>query len=63
VLVPWYKSSLYHTPIKPDLRGFLEIGVFAQVITRFASLQLGKVGILVVKPFSYTRDRHDIYPK
>ena len=68
VLVPRYKLSLCHTPIKPHLCGFLEIVVFArglrdQVITRFASLQLGKVGILVVKPFSYTRDMHDIYPK
>jgi hypothetical protein len=42
VLVPRYKLSLCHTPIKPDLLGFLEIGVFAcglrdHVITRFAS--------------------------
>jgi len=42
VLVPRYKLSLCHTPIKPDLHGFLRIGVFAcglceHVITRFAS--------------------------
>ena len=29
VLVPRYKLSLCHTPIKPDLFGFLGIGVFA----------------------------------
>jgi hypothetical protein len=29
VLVPRYKLSLCHTPIKPDLLGFPEIGVFA----------------------------------
>jgi len=29
VLVPRYKLSLCHTPIKPDLLGFLGIGVFA----------------------------------
>ena len=44
VLVPRYKLSLCHTPIKPDLLGFLAIGVFAcglrdHVITRFASLR------------------------
>jgi hypothetical protein len=42
VLVPRYKLSLCHTPIKPDLLGFPGIGVFAcglrdHVITRFAS--------------------------
>ena len=42
VLVPRYKLSLCHTPIKPDLLGFPGIGVFAcglrdLVITRFAS--------------------------
>jgi hypothetical protein len=42
VLVPRYKLSLCHTPIKPNLLGFLGIGVFAyglrdHVITRFAS--------------------------
>ena len=42
VLVPRYKLSLCHTPIRPDLRGFLGIGVFAcalrdHVITRSAS--------------------------
>jgi hypothetical protein len=41
--VPRYKLSLCHTPIKPDLLGFLGIGVFAcglrdHVITRFTSL-------------------------
>jgi hypothetical protein len=41
VLVPRYKLSLCPTPIKPDLLGFLGIGVFAcglidHVITRFA---------------------------
>jgi hypothetical protein len=45
VLVPRYKLSLCHTPIKPDLLGFPEIDVFAcvlhdHVITRFVSLQL-----------------------
>jgi hypothetical protein len=29
VLVPRYKLSLCHTPIKPDLLGFSGIGVFA----------------------------------
>jgi hypothetical protein len=29
VLVPRYKLSLYHTPIKPDLLGFPGIGIFA----------------------------------
>jgi hypothetical protein len=43
VLVPRYKLSLCHSPIKPDLLGFQGIGVFAcglcdHVITRFASL-------------------------
>jgi len=42
VLVPRYKLSLCHTPIKRDLLGFPGIGVFAcglcdHVITRFAS--------------------------
>jgi hypothetical protein len=42
VLVPRYKLSLCHTPIKPDLLGFSKIGVFAcglrdHVITRFTS--------------------------
>jgi hypothetical protein len=42
VLVPRYKLSLCHTPIKPDLLGFPGIGVFVcglrdHVITRFAS--------------------------
>jgi hypothetical protein len=42
MLVPRYKLSLSHTPMKPDLLGFPEIGVFAcelrdHVITRFAS--------------------------
>jgi hypothetical protein len=42
MLVPRYKLSLCHTPIKPDLLGFPGIGVFAcglcdHVITRFAS--------------------------
>ena len=45
VLVPRYKLSLCHTPIKPDLLGFPGIGVFVcglrdHVITRFASLSL-----------------------
>jgi hypothetical protein len=43
VLVPRYKLSLCHTPIKPDLLGFPGIGVFAcglrdHVITRFTSV-------------------------
>jgi hypothetical protein len=42
VLVPRYKLSLCHTPIKPDLLGFPRIGVFTcalhdHVITRLAS--------------------------
>jgi hypothetical protein len=42
VLVPRYKLSLCHTPIKPDLLSFPGIGVFARglrdhVITRFAT--------------------------
>jgi hypothetical protein len=42
ILVPRYKLSLCHTPIKPDLLCFPGIGVFAcgmrdYVITRFAS--------------------------
>jgi len=42
VLVPRYKLSLCHTPIKTDLLGFPGIGVFAcrlhdYVMTRFAS--------------------------
>ena len=42
VLVPRYRLSLCHTPIKPDFLGFSGIGVFAcglcdHVITRFAS--------------------------
>jgi hypothetical protein len=42
VLVPRYKLSLCHTPIKPDLLGFPGIGVFTcglrdHVIPRFAS--------------------------
>jgi hypothetical protein len=43
VLLPRYKLSSCHTPIKPDLLGFPGIGVFAyglrdHVITRFASV-------------------------
>ena len=43
VLVPRYKLSSCHTPIKPDLLGFPRISVFAcglrdHVITRFASM-------------------------
>ena len=42
VLVPRYKLSLFLTPIKPDLLGFSEIGVFTcglreHMIMRFAS--------------------------
>jgi hypothetical protein len=42
VLVPRYKLSLYHTPIKPDLLVFPGIGVFEcglrdHVITSFTS--------------------------
>jgi hypothetical protein len=33
VLVPRYKLSLCHTPIKLDLLGFLGIGVFAGCVT------------------------------
>jgi hypothetical protein len=50
VLVPRYKLSLCHTPIKPDLLGFPGIGVFAcglhnHVIMRFASVALGKTSL------------------
>jgi len=43
VLVPRYKLSWCHTPVKPDLLGFPRISVFAcglrdHVITRFASM-------------------------
>ena len=43
VLVPKYKLSLCHTPIKPDLLGFLRIDVFVcglrdHMITKFTSL-------------------------
>ena len=45
VLVPRYKLSLCHTPIKLDLLDFPGIGVFAcglrdHVITRFASTNI-----------------------
>jgi len=45
VLVPRYKLSLFHTPIKPDLLGFPGIGVFVcglrdHVIMRFASMSV-----------------------
>jgi hypothetical protein len=59
VLVPRYKLSLCHTPIKPNyLLGFLRIGVFAcglrdHVITRFASFGirawLYKSGYILLK--------------
>ena len=47
VLVPRYKLSLCHTPIKPDLLGFPRIGVFVcglrdHVITKFTSTRLHK---------------------
>ena len=43
VLLPWYKLSLCHSFIKPDLLSFSGIGVFTcglrgHVITRFASI-------------------------
>jgi len=43
VMVPGYKLSLCHIPIKPDLLGFPGIDVFAcglrdHVITRFTSI-------------------------
>jgi hypothetical protein len=42
VLLPRYKLSLYHTPIKPNLLGFTGIGVFVcglldRVFKRFTS--------------------------
>jgi hypothetical protein len=45
VLVPRYKLSLFHTPIKPDLLGFPGIGVFVcrlrdHVIMRFTSMSV-----------------------
>jgi hypothetical protein len=47
VLVPRYKLSLCHTPIKPNLLDFSGIGVFAcglcdHVITRFASVLMSR---------------------
>jgi hypothetical protein len=53
VLVPRYKLSLCHTPIKPNLLGFPRIGVFAcglcdHVITRFASTQIFQNGLIVM---------------
>jgi hypothetical protein len=50
VLVPRYKLSLCHTPIKPDLLGFLGIGVFAcglrdHMITRFATFGIRAITI------------------
>jgi hypothetical protein len=49
-----YKLSLCHTPIKPDLLGFLGIGVFAcglgdHVITRFASLLKVSLNLLALR--------------
>jgi hypothetical protein len=47
VLVPRYKLSLCHTPIKPDLLGFRGIGVFAcglrdhEVRIKYGWLDLG----------------------
>jgi hypothetical protein len=55
VLVPRYKLSLCHTPIKPDLLGFPAISVFVcglldRVFTRFAShVVLHKLGIIKVQ--------------
>jgi hypothetical protein len=48
VLVPRYKLSLCHSPIKPDLLDFPGIDVFTcglrdHVITRFASTIMGVV--------------------
>ena len=44
VLVPRYKSSLCHAPIKPDLLSFPGIGAMRVgcVITRFASYDIAK---------------------
>jgi hypothetical protein len=54
VLVPNYKLSLCHTPIKPDLLGFPGIDVSAcglrdHVITRFASLMILREEYLGIK--------------
>jgi hypothetical protein len=54
VLLRRYKLSLCHTPIKPDLLGFLGIGVFAcglgdHVITRFASLLKVSLNLLALR--------------
>jgi hypothetical protein len=51
VLEPKYKLSLCHTPIKPDLLGFLGIDVFVcglrdHVITRFASFSVFLLSLL-----------------
>jgi hypothetical protein len=60
VLVPKYKLSLCHTPIKPDLLGFQGISVFAcglrdHVITRFASggiVSCVKFGLILILLFT-----------
>jgi len=59
VLVPRYKLSLCHTPVKPDdLLGFLGIGVFVcglrdHVITRFTSFGISSLYELnqYIKPY------------
>jgi hypothetical protein len=52
VLVPRYKLSLCHTSIKPDLLGFLGIGVFAcglhdHMITKFASIVINRFTLTI----------------
>ena len=54
VLVPRYKLSLCHTPIKPDLLGVPGIGVFVcglrdHVITRFASFGIRIIKIIKIQ--------------
>ena len=58
VLVPGYKLSLCHPPIKLDLLGFPGIGVFAcglrdHVITRFASLSIISSRGFRLNPFGH----------
>ena len=43
MLVPRYKLSLCHTPIKPDLLGFLGIDVFVWGDKEFLSFISGKI--------------------
>jgi hypothetical protein len=67
VLVPRYKLSLCHTPIKPDLPGFLGSGVFGcglrdHVITRFTSpLCIRRVLNMELKEDDVDEQRENIF--